>query len=144
MIVVLDTNVFISALLSPGSPPARIIKHWEDREFEVAVSPPLLEELERALGYDRVSKYLQRSRVEIEDFLHQLREAALVVHPDLHLQVVTEDPDDNRVLECALSSDAEFIISGDNHLLSLGEFRGIQILPPAGFLVFLGETDDEN
>jgi predicted nucleic acid-binding protein len=53
------------------------------------------------------------------------------------LEVVKDDSDDNRVLECAVAAKANYIISGDKHLLDLGEYRGIEVLPPAGFIVLL-------
>lgn len=139
MIVVLDTNVIISALLSPEGPPALIMKWWEAGDFEVAISEPLLEELERALGYDRVNTCLQQSGVEIEVFIRQLCETAVIVDPDQNIQVIKDDPDDDRVLECAFRSGAAYLVSGDHHLLELGEYQGIQILPLAGFAVLLGE-----
>jgi predicted nucleic acid-binding protein len=62
---------------------------------------------------------------------------AVVVESDIKLDVVPEDPDNNRVLECALASQAAYIITGDGHLLEIGEFEGIVILPPTGFLMLL-------
>ena len=137
MLVVLDTNVIISALLSPDGAPARVLEEWEAGAFDAAVSEPLLEELERALGYDRIKPYLERSGVEVENLIRGLRETAVVVDPEPTLQVVEEDPEDDRVLECALRSGAAYIVSGDHHLLDLGEYQGVQILPPAGFLFLL-------
>ena len=137
MLAVLDTNVIISALLSSGGAPARILDKWEEGVFDAAVSEPLLEELERALGYDRITPYLELSGIVVEDLIRQLRETALVVDPEHTLQVIEEDPEDDRVLECALRAGAPYIVSGDHHLLDLGEYQGIQILPPAGFLLLL-------
>jgi hypothetical protein len=137
MLAVLDTNVIISALLSSAGAPARIMEKWEEGVFDAAVSEPLLEELERALGYDRIKPYLERSGVEVKDLIRKLRETALVVDPERTLHVIKEDPEDDRVLECALRAGAAYIVSGDHHLLDLGEYRGVQILPPAGFLLLL-------
>lgn len=137
MLAVLDTNVIISALLSPQGAPARIIKKWEQGAFDAAVSESLLEELERALGYDRIKPYLERSGMVIEDLIKGLRETAVVVDSEPTLRVIEEDPEDDRVLECALRSGAAYLVSGDHHLIELGEYQGVQILPPAGFLLLL-------
>lgn len=131
MIVVLDTNLIISALLSPQGTSAKIINRWEAGKFDVAVSDPLLDELERALGYERINKYFRGT------FIMHLREIAILVKPQISLEVITEDPDDNRLLECAVTSGSSYIISGDQHLLDLKEYQGIQILSPAGFIVLL-------
>ena len=137
MIVVLDTNVLISALLSTDGPPAQILELWKTGEFEVATSGPLLEELKRALGYERVRKYLEMTPREINTFIDGWSAAAICVDPEMELDVVEDDPDDNRVLECAVASGANYIVSGDDHLLDLEEYQGIEVLPPAGFIVLL-------
>ena len=137
MIVVLDTNVFVSALLSPAGPPAEIIHHWEANEFDVVISTHLLRELEGALGYPRVVKYLKLTQEEIRTFLKNLATIATVVEPELRLAVIEKDPDDNRILECAVAGNASYIITGDKHLLEIKEYQGIVILSPAGFLTLL-------
>lgn len=137
MIVVLDTNVIISALLSPTGPPAEIINHWEADEFDVVTSPPLLSELERALQYPRVKKYLKRSEDEVAAFIKRFRQVATVVEPQLTLEVIEDDPADNRVLECAAAGGASYIVSGNDHLLKIKKYKEIVILKPAGFLTLL-------
>ena len=137
MIVVLDTNVIISALLSPEGTAAEIVNQWEQEAFDVATSAALIEELRRALTYERVRKYIKLTAEELERLLRYYDNTAVVVESEIRLEVVQEDPDDNRVLECALTSQAAYIVTGDGHLLELGEFEGIVILPPAGFLTLL-------
>lgn len=137
MIVVLDTNVIISALLSPSGPPAEIIHRWEASEFDVAVSSALVAELEKALAYPHVARYHKLSKEQVDDFLKGYSTVALFVEPQLRLEVVSDDPGDDRVLECAVEAGVSYIVTGDQHLLDLKEYRGIMILPPAGFLVLL-------
>lgn len=137
MIIVLDTNVIISALLSPSGPPAEIITHWEADQLEVVTSPPLLSELERVLQYQRVKKYLKRSPDEVAAFIKRLRRVATVVEPQLTLEVIEEDPADNRVLECAVAGGASYIVSGNDHLLKIKKYKEIVILKPAEFLTLL-------
>lgn len=137
MIVVLDTNLIISALLSPQGTPSKIFERWEEGEFDVAVSNPLQDELERALGYERIKKYFRGTDFNLNIFIKHLQETAILVKPQIRLEVITNDPEDNRLLECAVTSGSSYIISGDQHLLDLKEYQGIQILSPAGFIVLL-------
>jgi len=137
LIVVLDTNVIISALLSAEGPPAQIIDLWEAGVFDVAISTPLLDELKRALDYPQVKKFQKMTPDEINTLLGRWSTLSVYVEPEVALEVVEDDPDDNRVLECAVAAKVNYIISGDKHLLDLGEYRGIEVLPPAGFIVLL-------
>ena len=135
MIVVLDTNVIVSALLSPEGAPAKVVRRWEADEFGVVISPPLLAELRRALEHERVLKYIRLPHETVAGLIERLKTVAAVVEPQLLLDEIHEDPDDNQVLECAVAGNASYIVTGDAHRLRLGEFRGIVILSPAGFLV---------
>ena len=137
MIVILDTNVIISALLSTKGPPSKIIDKWETDEFDIAISKPLLDELERALGYEKVKKYFKDSQEIIKALLKRIKTVGILVNPEIELNVIEDDPDDNQILECALAANASYTISGDEHLLGLGEFRGIMKISPAGFLKLL-------
>lgn len=137
MLIVLDTNVIISALLSSKGAPAAIINLWEDKEFDIAISPPLLEELERVLNYKRVKKYFQEPQEKIALLLKRLKMISINTDPKVKLNVIEDDPDYDRILECAVAANASYIISGDKHLLSLEKYQGIIILPPAGFLALL-------
>lgn len=143
MLIVLDTNVIISALLSSQGNPAEIIRRWEAGEFDIATSPPLLKELERALNYERGQTYLKLSQEEINQFLNHFQATAITVEPQISLEIVKKDPYDNRVLECALAAGAAFILSGDEHLLELKEHEGVVILSPAGFITVLSLREDE-
>ncbi len=136
MIVVLDTNVIVSALLSPSGPPGQIMNLWEADKLEVATSPQLLAELERVLEYAHI-----RGRFEDPQstgaFLKRFRSMATVVEPQLDLDVIEEDPTDNRFLECAVAASASYIISGGDHLLAIKKYREIVILRPAVFLTIV-------
>ena len=137
MIVVLDTNVIISTLLSAGGPPAQIIYLWEAGVFDVAISAPPFDELKRVLDYKQVKKHQKLAPDEISTLLRRWSTISIYVEPEVALEVVEDDPDDNRVLECAIAAKANYIISVDKHLLDLGEYWGIEVLPPAGFIVLL-------
>ena len=138
MRVVLDTNVLVSAFLAPTGPPAQIFQQWEDGAFDLIVSEALLAEYQRVLGYPHLASHHGLTPREINEAVEAIREFALVVEPREALNVITADPSDNRVLECALVGEAEYIVSGDaRHLLPLQEFRGVVILSPTAFLTVL-------
>ena len=137
MIVVIDTNVIVSSLLSPGGPPAKVIKRWEADRFGVVISPPLLSELERVLKYQRVRKYYKKPQETVTTLLKRLGAVATVVDPHFTLDVIREDPVDNRVLECAIAGGASYIITGNAHLLKLKEYQGVVILNPVEFLALV-------
>ena len=68
------------------------------------------------------------------EFLEIIFEVATVIDTKIELNIIKEDPDDNIFLECALECEADFIISGDKHLLKLKEFKGIKIIKAKDFL----------
>ena len=134
MKVVIDTNVLVSRAISEKRAPATIFRLRGEGAFEHIVSQALLDEYRRALAYDHVRKLHGRTDAQIVALLSDIEQAATLVHPRVLLAVVKEDPDDNKVLECAVAGGANYIVSGDKHLLSLGEYEGIRILSPADFL----------
>ena len=137
MRVVLDANVLISAVISPRGNPAQILRLWEREEFELVVSLPILEELERVIHYPRIQERYNLSEEYVEQFLQLISANAIMVDPSMELAVIENDPSDNRYLECALAAGASYIVTGDDHLLSLKEYRGVVILNPAGFLALV-------
>lgn len=134
MRIVLDTNVLISGLAFPGSKPDQILHRIRSGEIELFISPFILSELERVLREKfRFSKREARAR------MRAIRSIAHLVHPTERITVVTANDDDNRILECALAAQAEFLVTGDQeHLLPLGSYRDTKIVTPAHFLDLLG------
>jgi putative PIN family toxin of toxin-antitoxin system len=137
MRIVLDANVFISAVISPRGNPAQILRLWEQEELELVISPPILEELERVIRYPRIQERYDLAEEHVEQFLQLIGANAIMVKPSEELEVIERDPSDNRYLECALAAGASYIVTGDNHLLDLEEYRGVVILNPAGFLALV-------
>lgn len=124
--VVLDTNVLVSAALSDG-PPYELLTLAEDGQLEVVTSPAILTELRDVLRRDR----LPFEGSEVDAFVGKVIDVCTVVEPDLELEVVPEDPDDDAIVECAVAADAGCIVSGDSHLLDLGSHDGIPVHSPA-------------
>jgi hypothetical protein len=94
----------------------------------------ILEEIERVLHYPRITKRHRWPEEKIRMFIEDLTPLAILTPGELKLSVIAEDPSDDRYLECAIEGETEYIVSGDQHLLDLGEFQGIQILRPRAFI----------
>lgn len=126
--VVLDTNIIISSLWKGH--PGEIVDYWQKGKIQVMVSQEILDECLSVI------KRFNLSPEDLDDFL------ALFVDPvktrfikfTSPVNLVREDPGDNKFLACALGGKADFIISGDQHLLNLKEFRKIPIVNPKVFL----------
>ncbi|MGP0101707.1 MAG: putative toxin-antitoxin system toxin component, PIN family [Solirubrobacteraceae bacterium] len=125
---VLDSNVIVSGLGWSGAP-ARIVEAVLAGELVLVTSAPLLAELRRVLAYPKLAKAIpDGSR------LADLVEMSSVVVEPLSVFAVAEDESDNRVLEAAVAAGVDCMVSGDEHLLTLGMFQGIPILTPAEFV----------
>ena len=126
--VVADTNIYISALMFGGLPGVFLNLAFQ-QAFTLVASNVLLDELDEKLhGKFAVDpKDARAIRARLERIAH-------LVKPDFVLKVVADDPDDNRVLECAVAGKVNFVVSGDRHLLQLGFHAGIPILTVRQFM----------
>jgi len=134
---VLDANVVVSALLSPGGTPAKILSAWRAEQFHLVLSTAILDEIDRVVRYPSIARRHGWPEEHLRGFIEDLAHLAIPTPGRLRLAVIVEDSADNRYLECAIEGEAEYIVSGDQHLLKLGEYRGIQILRPRTFLEVL-------
>ena len=129
MRIVLDANVLASGVFWAGHP-FRVLSLWAHDQAQVLASEPILQEYAevlRDLGSDRGEERLAASWVT---FIFQ--HASLI---DVRTRVdICRDPDDNKYLACAIDGGADFIVSGDNDLLTLNAFRGIPIVSPRRFV----------
>lgn len=141
MRVVLDTNVVVSRYLAPHGVVADMLRLWEQRRFDVVVSPAILAEYERVLKEPSIWAIHRMSDDEIARVMAGFRAFSIQVDPITRLAVVCNDPDDDKFLECAVAGNASVIVSGDRHLRTLGSYQGIQILSPAMFLKLLDPGD---
>jgi putative PIN family toxin of toxin-antitoxin system len=131
IVVTADTNVYVSGLEFGGIPLA-FLEHARAGAFRLAVSGPLLAEVREVLCIK-----FAWSAEEGTAALSQLDNCSVHVEPAERLDVIQNDPDDNRILECAMGAQAEFIVSGDNHLLRLGSYRRIRIMKVVDFMLLL-------
>lgn len=121
--VVCDTNTLVSGLLFRGNE-RKILGKAVEGLVVVLLSAEILEEFTRVISRPRFG-YTER---QVESFVETLRRLCQMVETRSRLDCVREDLADNRVLECAVDGEADYLVSGDRHLLKLGSFRGIQIV----------------
>lgn len=128
-LLVLDSNVYISAVLFCGKP-RRIIEAALAGRIRLATSASILEEIESVLS----GKKFKFPKTVAREIINEISSLAESFEPVEKISRIKEDPADNRILECALAAGAAAIVSGDSHLLFLKNFRAIAILNPANCL----------
>ncbi|MEK6544696.1 MAG: putative toxin-antitoxin system toxin component, PIN family [Elusimicrobiota bacterium] len=126
--IVFDTNILVSAFLFGGKP-ALAVNQALKGDILAFTSPILLAELSRIL----IEKF-RLTPLSADAFTAEWKDSVQVIEPTTRISMVKNDPSDDRVLECALTSHADAIVSGDRHLLTLKVFRSIPILNPAAYL----------
>jgi putative PIN family toxin of toxin-antitoxin system len=123
----LDTNVWVAALIWGGAPYS-VVKLAATPPHQIFTSATLLDELKRTLSYLKLASHLQARGLNVQNLMEQV---SLIVHdqdsPTLQFPVC-RDADDDAVLACALAAQADLIVSGDQDLLVLRAFDGIQIV----------------
>jgi putative PIN family toxin of toxin-antitoxin system len=137
---VLDTNVLISGLVAEQGPPRQILDAWLEGLFTLVTSLYLVEELVHVLSYPRISERLRLDEEELTAILAALLSQAEVTSGQLRLPGVTRDPKDDSVVACAKEGEADYIVSGDQDLLVLGEYEGTQVIPPRQFMEILASS----
>ena len=133
--VTLDSNVYLSGFVFGGKP-KRVLEMAIDGEIEVAVADPIIQEVRRHL----LGKF-GWSEPRAAEAVESIAEFAKHVTPTETIDTVPTDPDDNRVLECAVSAGSQTIVTGDDDLLRLVAFRGIEIVRVADFLTRFSAGD---
>ncbi len=134
MRVVLDTNQHVSAIIRPNGHPAQIVKLWRIGLIELAISPFILKEFEAVVHRPRIQEKYNLSDADITEYLEVLKTFAVIVPGTITVNAVPDDPDDDIIIACAIEAEADMIISGDQHLLSLGSYQGVPIIKAVEFL----------
>jgi len=128
--IVLDTSVFISAMLFGGLP-GRLVSLWQNDQITLLLSSEVLREYLRVLSYPkfRLTSEEIKSLIEIE-----VMPFSVPVKVKTRRRLVDKDPSDNKFLELAVDGKADVVVSGDKHLLDLASYEGVEIIPIAEFL----------
>jgi uncharacterized protein len=130
-LVVVDTNVLISARLVAGSAPAQVLERLRDQGAQLLFSPATFAELDSRMRKDKFRRYVSAKAVDL--FLQGLVNVSVLREPTLPV-TACRDADDNKFLALALEGEADCIITGDQDLLVLHPFEHIPILSPQTFL----------
>lgn len=131
--VVLDTNVLVSSVINREGTPAQVLAACRAKKFVLVVSEVILEELDRVLQYPKVIRFHQWPEERRRSFVEDLARMAKRTPGLRQVSAVAADPTDNRYLECALEGQAQYLVTGDQHLLGLGKYEDLQIVTPAVF-----------
>jgi putative PIN family toxin of toxin-antitoxin system len=124
MRVTLDTNVLISSLIAAGGSADRLVQLVRDGKVEMVLSRFILAELARVLTqkFELPSKAVQKA-------VQRFEQLSTIVEPTLTIHIIKEKEDDNRILECAVAGEVDFLVTGDKrHILALRSIRGIPIV----------------
>jgi putative PIN family toxin of toxin-antitoxin system len=132
MRIVLDTNILVSAFLRNLGKPAQILD--QSSNFELILCEEILDELMDVLNRPRIKRKETYLEHRVFEYLDQLRTHSILVTPTEVENLIPQDSPDNLVLACAVEGDADYLVSGNLHLLNLKQHRGIQIVTPAQFL----------
>ena len=142
VVALIDTNVWVSALINPNGFPARVRDAWLEGQYTIAISPPLIEELRVVLSRPRLWQRFDVSQSKADELIALVIESARTVSVEGHLKLC-RDPRDDTVLETAIAGKATHIVSRDEDLtrdvdlVRELEARGIQVVTVNNFLVEL-------
>jgi uncharacterized protein len=128
--VVLDSNVLISAVISPAGKPSQCLA-WVLENASLVLATSVVEEVATRLERPRFKKYIDEAKRR--EFIAELRAASLLVELSGTLRAC-RDPDDDKLLETAILGAADYLVTGDQDLLVLDPFQGIPIVTPARFV----------
>jgi putative PIN family toxin of toxin-antitoxin system len=138
--VIADSNVLVSALLWTGIP-HEIVKLAEKKKIRLYSSLPIIEEISEVLIRPKFIERIGELKTTPEELIEALLSIVEVVHPTIFVNEIKTDADDNRILECGIAAGADFIVSGDPHLLRVKSFRNIPIVTPRKFIELEGNDD---
>ena len=140
MKIVFDTNVLISALITTGKP-KELFNKAAQGQIQLIISKSILKEFSQVAENPQIRKYANED--DVIGFVRVINRVAKIVNVTSQFKAVKEDPDDDIVVRTAFDGKANYIVSGDKHLLSLGTFRGIKILTADEMLTLLKEQKIE-
>ena len=128
MKIVLDTNILISGVISPNSNAGKVIQEWQKNSFEIITSLELLEEIKQVLKYPKIVKITNWDLKKIEEYIEYLHFFTNVVDISKVKYHFEQDPCDNHIIETYIAGKCDYLITGDQAILSLkNEFNVISL-----------------
>lgn len=137
MRIVLDSSTLVSAFLSPIGSPAGLLARAGEGAFTIYVSTEILTETARALSRKRITDRYAHGPEDVERFVTVLAQTAELVSDLPEVRAVSRDPNDDVIIATAVAAKADYLVTGDNDLLVLGEYQGVRIVTPRQFLDLL-------
>lgn len=134
--ITVDTNVLISATFWHGAS-EKIIDKVENKEVVLTLSEKIIEEYIKVLNYEEIQQKMKEKNLQIKEAMLRIGLIAEIVEVKTKIRVVKEDPEDDKIIECAVEGNVDYIISQDKHLLSIKKFQNIPIIHPQEFLKIL-------
>ena len=131
--ITLDTNILISAAIWETSVCNKFIRKLLHYEAQLFTTPDIIREF-----MDILKRDFAHDSQEIENEVKTVLKTMRVIYPQMNIFAVEADPSDNKILECAVISNSDYIITYDKHLLAIKEFRGIKIVTPEVMLKAIG------
>jgi len=125
--VVLDTNQLVSSLLSTRGVQAQLVDEWRRRTFVLFLAPGQVEEVDDVLRRPKITKKYSVTASDRQALLELLRTEGIAL-PQARRPGVCRDPDDDYLLGCAATGGIDYLVTGDEDLLTIGEFRGVRIV----------------
>ncbi len=138
----LDTNVLISGLISPKGAPHEILSALSNRDFLLITSLEILGEIEEVINYPKIKKAYKLTPEQIEGLIKLVRKYSHKCLSASSLKVIADDPDDDKFLHAAIQGNANYIVSGDAHLLNLRTFQGIPVMTARQFIETIKQSID--
>lgn len=132
--VVIDTNIFVSASLIKVSIPHLILDAVKSQKCILIMSPAILEEIESVINREKIIKRTRTTEKERKAFIQNIIDISFLVLDQKILNVVKDDPDDDKFLAAAFLGNADYVISGDQSLLDVKTYKGIKIVKAHYFL----------
>lgn len=136
--VVLDSTILVSSFLSEGGLSFEIFQHGKTGKFTWYCAEEIVQETRRVLLEEqRIRKKYHYTDEQVSDFLESVRAVAITVQALPEIHVIRRDPKDDKILACALTTQANYIITRDKDLLDLNNYHGTQIITPEDFIAVL-------
>ncbi|MEK6545824.1 MAG: putative toxin-antitoxin system toxin component, PIN family, partial [Nitrospinota bacterium] len=120
---VLDTNIFVSGIISSKGSPRKVLELAKKEVFKVVTSASINHEIIEVLHRDYIYTKYSLNEDIIDDIATFLYEGTLLVEDTFKISIIEKDPSDNKFINCAVEGEADYIVSGDSHLLSLKNYK---------------------
>ena len=125
--LVLDTNTLISSFFWEGQE-AKLFRKIEQKKCLLFLSLDILKEIEKVINKPKFMQAMINSNLNSDQIIQKIMSLShIIIGPKLNINIIKEDLTDNKIIECAINSKADYIVSGDKHLLKLKEFKNIKI-----------------